>query len=602
MDSFSEAIMIEQEDARAIELEIERNIWSKCSLCKREYSLIKEENIRMNEICSHSYCMDCIEQSASTSPLCPICDIPLPSPLSSLPINYTPHYWQILSPLPNDEIETQQICEDCAEHQADLFCNICKSILCSTCCEFIHSRKSMKEHPISPISPLSSLLMQTSGCLLPISSPIIHYYQCNRHNQKKMKLYCMTCNECICSDCIGDCHAKHSIKSVKKRVEEIKEVWKKDVKEISNDLTNRHPIKAIDEKIENFLFDIDEEIMIIAVKLKSLKEKKERMIDTMKKLKESKEKINQTRRYLLSFIQSLPSLPLSSFIPNPSNCNNININIVNINEENKKEKRRGRISDFFEKENLSSLFSSLLPSYQLPPLSTHNKITNHRKIFSKEEKEKRDELFLSNQLIQDQNLLSHFGSYGRGANQFARPNFVSYNDKLNMMGVSDYGNDRVQIMDKKGSLIHSLQSKSPSGVLIIPSLHLLAVAKFKEDVIEIFDISPLLFPPSDCRNKDPSQYQLPLLYTIGEGRGSEDHFHFKFPEGIGFSKEKGILALSDCSNRRIELYRIRRDGYEHHSFIPNLSYYPNHIAISSPGDLILSSGSDFNSKYYIKVV
>ena len=121
-------------------------------------------------------------------------------------------------------------------------------------------------------------------------------------------------------------------------------------------------------------------------------------------------------------------------------------------------------------------------------------------------------------------------------------------------------------------------------------------------MIEIFDISPLL-PNIHSNNNDDktSDYNtknknwkegIPLLYSIGKGSGrTEDHFHFKYPMGIGYCEGKGILAISDCNNQRIEIYNIRRDGYEHHSFI-SLPFKPIHIAISSNGDLILvSNGS-----------
>ena len=91
-------------------------------------------------------------------------------------------------------------------------------------------------------------------------------------------------------------------------------------------------------------------------------------------------------------------------------------------------------------------------------------------------------------------------------------------------------------------------------------------------------------------NNNKWEEGVPLLYTIGKGRGGiEDHFHFNRPNGIGYSEGKGILAISDFSNKRIEIYKIRRDGYEHHSFI-SLPIKPIHIAISSPADLILVSG------------
>ena len=75
----------------------------------------------MNKESLHSYCKECIEQSASTSLLSPICHSSLPTPLSSLPINYTLCYWQSLSlpsftlPLIPLDKEAKKICDDCEE-------------------------------------------------------------------------------------------------------------------------------------------------------------------------------------------------------------------------------------------------------------------------------------------------------------------------------------------------------------------------------------------------------------------------------------------------------------------------------------------------------
>ena len=102
-----------KEDKESEEIEIERKVWSKCFLCEEEYSTNNnkqqqqeegggkevEGKIVMNKECLHSYCKECIEQSASTSLLlCPICHSSLPTPLSSLPINFALCYWQSLSP------------------------------------------------------------------------------------------------------------------------------------------------------------------------------------------------------------------------------------------------------------------------------------------------------------------------------------------------------------------------------------------------------------------------------------------------------------------------------------------------------------------------
>ena len=61
-----------------------------------------------------------------------------------------------------------------------------------------------------------------------------------------------------------------------------------------------------------------------------------------------------------------------------------------------------------------------------------------------------------------------------------------------MIAVSDFANNRVKIMDKRGALIRCFPYQSPTGIAIIPSLSLLAVSSYSKHVIDIFDISLLL--------------------------------------------------------------------------------------------------------------
>ena len=597
-----------KEDKERQEFAIERKVWSTCFLCEEEYSTTnskggKEEgNILVNLDCLHSYCKECIEQSASTSLLCPICHSSLSTPLSSLPINFTLCYWQSLSPplpsftLPSQPFaegeEDKRICENCEEKKAEVLCSQCESSLCVSCSDSIHSIKIMKNHSISPIT--SSSLKKSS--ILMATSPIIQFYQCEVHNNEEKKIYCITCNECVCVDCIGEYHMQHPVITVIKRVEDIKEEWKKGVREISNDINNHlNEVNILAETLPKEIDQVNEEIRRLEDTLKNLIDKKERMIADLKMMKESKEKINQSTSFLLFFLQTLPSLPLSSFLPSS----------IDNNKEEKKEENGRRIREFFAKENLRSLFSSLLPS-SLPQSITIHINKNGRKIYSEEEKEERNKMIFSNQLIQNQNLLLHFGSKGSTFAQFNFPLFLTFNDKLNIIAVSDYGNNRVSIMDKKGALIRCFPLQSPRGIAIIPTLNLLAVSSEGKYVIAMFDISPLL-PCNNNNNighhssknnnnnnnkkkKKKKEEALPFLYCIGKGRGgTEDHFHFHGPEGIGYSIGKGILAISDYYNKRIEIYKISRDGYEHHSFIPSLPFTPYQIAISSPGDLILVS-------------
>ena len=357
------------------DIEIERKVWSECFLCEEEYSTTNSKlggvkdggHIVMNKECLHSYCKECIEQSASTSLQCPICHSSLSTPLSSLPINFTLCYWQTLSPplpsftLPSHplvEEDEKKLCEDCDENIAEVHCSDCKISVCHSCSDSIHSRRVMKNHSISPITSSSSSLRSS---ILSVTSPIIQFYQCEVHNNEEQKLYCMTCNECICVDCTSsDLHTKHSITNIIKCVEDIKEEWKKRVEEISNDIINNQlkEVEIQSDKLSNEIDQVDEEIKSLEDTLKNLIEKKERMIADLKMMSSSKEKIDQTTSFLLFFLRSLPPLPLSSFLPSANKNEN---NIIIEMKENIEEKGRRRIREFFGRENLFSLYSSLLP-------------------------------------------------------------------------------------------------------------------------------------------------------------------------------------------------------------------------------------------------
>ena len=368
---------MEGEEERA-----ERKVWSDCILCKGNYS----EDIRMNGECLHSYCKECIEKKAKLSQVCPVCQKPLPSPLSSLPKNYSLIYWCSLSPPPppsndkttsktnikidlfqlnnNNNINTnykrikleegeecsvspfshsninnnQQKCEECEESKAEYHCQDCKSFLCSSCSKQLHSHKIMKGHSILEYS-LENKAIQKG---------FINYFKCDIHNQKIKELYCEKCNECICANCIVDNHRQHPAITVINKVQQIKAVWINQINEISNQQSQYLNSKEGD--LSKQLKNINKEINQLENKLLLLKEKKNPLVDLMKDIEDSKKNINLSSLFLTSFIQSLPSLPLSSFI-SLNNNNNIIM---------KDTMKKSGIRDFFEKEQLKYLFASLI--------------------------------------------------------------------------------------------------------------------------------------------------------------------------------------------------------------------------------------------------
>ena len=123
----------------------------------------------------------------------------------------------------------------------------------------------------------------------------------------------MTCKECVCVECTGDFHSNHTVKSVIKLVEDIKEGWKKGVEEISNDFINNQlkEVNIQSEKLSKEIDQVNEEINQMEDTLKNLIVKKERMMADLNMMKESKEKINQSTTFYYSFFNHF--LPPSLF-------------------------------------------------------------------------------------------------------------------------------------------------------------------------------------------------------------------------------------------------------------------------------------------------
>jgi DNA-binding beta-propeller fold protein YncE len=250
-----------------------------------------------------------------------------------------------------------------------------------------------------------------------------------------------------------------------------------------------------------------------------------------------------------------------------------NNNIIDHNKdkiERKKEEGRRRIKDFFDKENIIALYSSLLSLDHQPPSSI---ISSMMVILDEAEKKRRNEMIMNNQLKINENLITSFGSFGSNPSQFNHPQFLTMNAKMNIMAVSDCNNNRVQIFDMKGN--HrglSFDIQYPRGIVIIPSRSLLAVCSSSTHRVHLFDLSPLL-------NHHHSNNDIPHLIDtmiIGKGNGSAND-QLNNPNGIAYNEEMDFIVVCDGWNNQIQIYKLSTNQY--HSSIP-LSFEPYDIDIS----------------------
>ena len=98
-----------------------------------------------------------------------------------------------------------------------------------------------------------------------ITLSFLRYYQCEKLNKEEMKLFCMECDEFVCS--LGFNHPKHDIIQVTQFVDKVKNEW-------INNINNAFKIDDSKEiSIEKEIGDVYDEIKQLEEKLNQLAQK-----------------------------------------------------------------------------------------------------------------------------------------------------------------------------------------------------------------------------------------------------------------------------------------------------------------------------------------
>ena len=515
------------------EKEIERKVWSEC---------------RINKECLHSYCKECIEFTATTSQICPICHVPLPSPLSSLPINHTLLHWQTLSPkqmykinLSVDVISERNYCQQCEKSEVEINCDECNFQYCSSCSQQIHSLKQFVNHKLRIVNELS----QNVTTKTPINSNFIEFYKCSLHSNEEMKLYCKDCQKFVCVYCIDQSHSDHKLITAMRFVDETKEKWKnnivssKSINQSLNSFLSQLSSTSTEKSLKESIKKLDDEIEELEDKLKNLKVKREEAHEKLDVLMESKEKIILSTRFLNNSIDKLPPLPLSSFLPSPSPI--IILKNIFINRGDK------RIKDFFEENNLSKFFLGLITPYTENP-NYHYPLNKYPKDYVKE----MNQLIITNQLT-PQNLIRSFTL--PKIHYLLNHKKVSYlvmNSKLNIIAMSS--SSEVNLFNLQGNYQGSMSLTLSSKVIaIIPSIHFIAYANSTCNNLNFFDFT----------NSNKENYTIKLK--------SLDK-----PIGVSFCTESGILAFYNREEVFFYQFNEKDSTWKYHSKFP-FSYKKNNI-------------------------
>ncbi|CAF1006618.1 unnamed protein product [Rotaria sordida] len=159
----------------------------KCGICQKQF-----EDPRILP-CSHTYCLRCIKQIASNHPEhfeCPQHDgaiVPKNS-IDKLKVNRTMR--NIIESL---NFNSGLIpCTNCNSLTSEYWCNNCTNNYCTQCSRQIHELRAFQNHQSIPLKEKS-----------------IELISCEKHQDEKLKHWCLKCDTSICSDCLLYEHKDH---------------------------------------------------------------------------------------------------------------------------------------------------------------------------------------------------------------------------------------------------------------------------------------------------------------------------------------------------------------------------------------------------------
>ena len=583
--------------------EIERREWSLCCICEGDY----REDIRINAECLHSYCYECIVQTSSTSTLCPICETPLPTPLSSLPQNHVLLTWRSLSPpspfsltsidnfykkdLGKNE-EKNFNCEGCGEKTAKLKCIDCSRSYCKECFEHVHSLKVLQKHKTTPLeisSPINNFAKNTPQNIK--IKTILDYEECDKNNHKKMKeVYCKNCDQFICLYCMDEDHNDHQLLSVLKYVEKIKGKWESFRENVEKNIKSKFDVNTNMKLVNDHLLNTNQEIERLEEELRKLylqKNKYEKIISL--NLHVEKE-IDISLRFIRHFITTLPLLPLSSYYPffnyninNDLKNNNININQINedhnnsnsnndnnndniINEEEVKMEtvKRMKIKQMMEEDYLEKVFSSIDPSLSTPSL-----------------------FFQFNLLEVGKNEISTFKPP-------SFPRFITLLFSSDLLIISDYSNTKLYKLN--GSIYEGNPIKRNYSLILgctdnyshiyLPKKNLIYLSRNYSEKISLTNFRRNLIEIYTFNDQK-------LMFKIAGNNNSNNiinkEFSFGEIKGMGKSVKLDLLFVCDYSNKRILIFKL--SSGEFHSKI-ELDFQPTSIDHSKSANLLVISNSN----------
>ena len=161
--------------------------------------------------CFHVFCSKCLQPIArrgaqGPTVQCPNCRQPTALPQNGVPglqaAFYIHHLFDIQSALKKVTESQESLCDKCQRERATHFCRNCGDFICQVCVMVHQTWKELSSHEVITIQQLTS----DAAKLVPSKKQAM---PCPKHPAKELDLYCETCEELICRDCIVKVHRDH---------------------------------------------------------------------------------------------------------------------------------------------------------------------------------------------------------------------------------------------------------------------------------------------------------------------------------------------------------------------------------------------------------
>ena len=160
--------------------------------------------------CFHVFCEQCLQRlvrggGEGQTLQCPQCRQDTQLPAGRVPglqgAFYIHNLFDIQDALKKVSSSEQTMCNKCKKREATGFCRTC-GFVCERCVETHREWDDFKTHEIVDFKTLT-------GDVTTLVPPLKKTLLCSKHTETKADLYCETCDELICRDCVVRVHRDH---------------------------------------------------------------------------------------------------------------------------------------------------------------------------------------------------------------------------------------------------------------------------------------------------------------------------------------------------------------------------------------------------------